>query len=98
MQELLSRLGVVGGSGGSSLVRPGDDRLLRTDCLLAQRQEPDVRSQWLAAAGGGWRPDCAVTPSDFLNLEFVSLAALPWFLAGLLIFVAWRRGRKKTQS
>ncbi len=36
----------------------------------------------------GWRPDCAVTPSEFLNLECVSIAALPWLLAAQLVILA----------
>lgn len=34
---------------GVLLFRAGDDRLLRIGCLLAHGEEPDVRSQWLAA-------------------------------------------------
>ncbi len=42
----------------------------------------------LMCGRNGWRPDCAVTPSEFLNLECVSIAALPWLLAALLVILA----------
>lgn len=84
MQGLLSRPGAWGEEAGVFLF------VLAMIAFLAPAAYWHIGKS-LMCGHNGWRPDCALTPSDFLNLEFVSLAAL-------LIFPAWRRGRRKTQS
>lgn len=48
-----------------------------------------------AMCGHAARTICGIELSDFIDDEFMMIAALPWLLAAALGLLAWRVGQKR---
>ncbi|WP_048648329.1 hypothetical protein [Nitratireductor soli] len=48
-----------------------------------------------AMCGHAARTGCGIELSDFIDDEFMMIAALPWLLAAALGLLAWRVGQKR---